>query len=120
LNIHEYLAKEILKKFGIKVPAGAVAESVEEAARVAASLGGSRWVVKAQVHAGGRGTAGGIRSAGSLEEVKFHAAELLGKILVTHQTGTAGKRVCKILVEQRCDIDQEFYVGIGLDRGTGK
>jgi len=120
LNIHEYQAKEIIKKFGIKVPAGAVAESVEEAAAAAAHLGGSRWMVKAQIHAGGRGKAGGVRSADSIGEVKALAAEWLGKILVTHQTGAAGKRVRKILVEQRCDIDQEFYVGIGLDRSTGR
>jgi len=120
LNIHEYQAKEIMKKFDIRVPAGAVAESVEEAARIAQELGGSRWVVKAQIHAGGRGKAGGVRSAGSLEEVKTLAAELLGKILVTPQTGLAGKRVRKILVEQECDIDREFYVGLGLDRNTGK
>jgi len=120
LDIHEYQAKELLKKFGIKVPAGAVAESVEAAARVAGQLGGSWWMVKAQIHAGGRGNAGGIRSAGSMEEVKSLADELLGKILVTPQSGTAGKRVRRILVEQRCDVEQEFYVGIGLDRSTGK
>jgi succinyl-CoA synthetase beta subunit len=120
LDIHEYQAKEIMQKFGIKVPAGVVAESAEAAARAAADLGGSWWMVKAQIHAGGRGKAGGVRSAGSIDEVKALAAEILGKILVTHQTGPAGKRVHKILVEQKCDVDQEFYVGVGLDRNTGR
>ena len=120
MNIHEYQAKKILEKFGIRVPLGAVAESIEEAATIANNLGGSRWMVKAQIHAGGRGKAGGVRSASSIEEVKSHVTEMLAKPLITHQTGAAGKKVSKILIEQACNIDQEFYVGIALDRATSR
>lgn len=120
MNIHEYQAKEIMSKYGIMVPAGAVAESAQEATIIAGRLGGSQWMVKAQIHAGGRGKAGGVRSASSVEEVKSHANEMLSNLLKTHQTGAAGKRVGKVLVEQGCHIDQEFYVGLALDRVTSK
>ena len=109
-----------MNKFGISVPAGAVAESVERAAEIANDLGGNAWMVKAQIHAGGRGKAGGVKRAASIEDVKAHASGMLGKVLVTHQTGTAGKVVRKVLIEQCTEIDQEFYVGIALDRATSR
>jgi succinyl-CoA synthetase beta subunit len=120
MNIHEYQAKEIMKKFGINVLNGRVARSVEEAVKGAQDLGGKVWVVKAQIHAGGRGKAGGVKLAKSLDEVKSHAKEILGKTLVTHQTGPEGKVVKTLLIEQGCEIDHEYYVGIVLDRNTGK
>ncbi len=120
MNVHEYQAKELMRKFGIKVLNGQVAKSVDEAVAGAKKLGGSVWVVKAQIHAGGRGKAGGVKLAKNLEEVKQYAGEILGKTLVTHQTGPEGKLVQTLLIEEGCMIDHEYYVGLVLDRNTSK
>lgn len=120
MNVHEYQAKELMKKFGISVLRGHMAKTVEDAVDAAKKLGGNIWVVKAQIHAGGRGKAGGVKLAKSLDEVKEHAADILGKTLVTHQTGPQGKEVQTLLIEEGCDIDHEYYVGIVLDRAKGK
>ena len=120
MNIHEYQAKEIMKKFGIPVLKGMVANSVDEAVAAAKEIGGKVWVVKAQIHAGGRGKAGGVKVAKSLDEVKKYATEILGKVLVTFQTGPEGKKVRTLLIEEGCDIDHEYYAGLVLDRSTGK
>jgi succinyl-CoA synthetase beta subunit len=108
-----------MKKYGIKVLGGKVAKTVDEAVAGAKELGGNIWVVKAQIHAGGRGKAGGVKLAKSLDEVKAHADDILGKTLVTHQTGPEGKKVLTLLVEEGCEIDHEYYAGIVLDRATG-
>ena len=119
MKIHEYQAKEILKKFGVAVPKGKVAFSPKEARKIAEDLGG-KVVVKAQIHAGGRGKAGGVKLAGSPEEAEKIARELIGKILVTHQTGPEGKEVRKVLVEETMDIERELYAGIVLDRSRSQ
>ena len=116
MKIHEYQGKEILKKFGVPVPKGEVAFTVDEALRAAQSIGGSVWVVKAQIHAGGRGKGGGVKLARSLDEVRQHASQILGMTLVTHQTGPEGRVVRRVLIEQGMNIDRELYVGITLDR----
>jgi succinyl-CoA synthetase beta subunit len=120
MNVHEYQAKDLMRKFGIKVLNGQVAKSVDEAVSAADRLGGNVWVVKAQIHAGGRGKAGGVKLAKSMDEVKTHAADILGKTLVTHQTGPEGKKVHTLLIEEGCEIDHEYYVGLVLDRAKGK
>ncbi|MCY4644914.1 MAG: ADP-forming succinate--CoA ligase subunit beta [Bacteriovoracales bacterium] len=120
MNIHEYQAKQLMADMGIGVLGGLVASSPQEAQEAAEKLGGSVWVVKAQIHAGGRGKAGGVKLAESLEEVEAHAKEILGRSLVTHQTGPQGKEVLKVLVEQGCRIACEYYVGIVLDRTCGR
>jgi succinyl-CoA synthetase beta subunit len=120
MKIHEYQAKEILKKFGVAVPKGRVAFTPEEAVEVAKEIGGDVWVVKAQIHAGGRGKAGGIKLARSYDEVYEHAKNMLGAKLVTYQTGPEGKIVKKVLVEQGLTIQKELYVGITLDRSTSR
>ena len=120
MNIHEHQAKEVLGKFGVAVPRGSVAYSVAEAVRVAEELGGRVWVVKAQIHAGGRGKAGGVKLAKSLDEVESLAGELLGKVLVTHQTGPGGKEVQRLYIEEGCDIGRELYLGAVVDRGSGR
>lgn len=120
MNVHEYQAKELMRKFGIKVLNGAVAKSVDEAVEGAKKLGGNIWVVKAQIHAGGRGKAGGVKLAKSLDEVKKYASEILGATLVTHQTGPEGKKVNTLLIEEGCNIKSEFYLGIVLDRNNSK
>jgi len=120
MKIHEYQAKEILKKFGVAVPKGRVAFTPEEAVEVAKQIGGFAWVVKAQIHAGGRGKAGGIKLAKSYDEVYEHAKNMLGSKLVTYQTGPEGKIVKKVLVEEALDIQKELYVGITLDRSTSR
>jgi succinyl-CoA synthetase beta subunit len=120
MNIHEHQAKEVLGKYGVTVPRGAVAFSVEEARRAAEQLGGPVWVVKAQIHAGGRGKAGGVKLARSLDEVDARAGELLGKVLVTHQTGPAGKAVRRLYIEEGCDIARELYLSAVVDRGSGR
>ncbi|MEK6625942.1 MAG: ADP-forming succinate--CoA ligase subunit beta [Bdellovibrionota bacterium] len=120
MNVHEYQAKELMRKFGIKVLRGKVAKSVGEAVEGAKALGGNVWVVKAQIHAGGRGKAGGVKLAKSLDEVKSHAEAILGKTLVTHQTGPEGKKVQTLLIEEGCKIEHEYYLGIVLDRNKGK
>ena len=116
MNIHEYQAKEIFKRYNVPTPNGYVAFSVEEAVENAKKLGGSLWVVKAQIHAGGRGLGGGVKRARSLEEVKTLAGQILGMTLVTHQTGPAGKLVQKIYIEEGADIADELYLGVVLDR----
>lgn len=120
MNVHEYQAKDLMRKFGIKVLNGQVAKTVDEAVAAAEKLGGNVWVVKAQIHAGGRGKAGGVKLAKSMDEVKTHANDILGKTLVTHQTGPEGKKVHTLLIEEGCDIDHEYYVGLVLDRAKGK
>ncbi len=116
MKIHEYQGKEILRKYGVAMPEGSVAFSVNEAVAAAEKLGGSVWVVKAQIHAGGRGKGGGVKVAKSLAEVKTLASSILGMRLVTHQTGPEGKVVKRLLVEQGINIAKEMYVGITLDR----
>jgi len=116
VNIHEYQAKVILAEFGIPVPKGEPAMSVVEAVEAAKSLAGKVWVVKAQIHAGGRGKAGGVRICRSLEEVEAAANDLLGSILVTHQTGVSGKQVNRLYIEEGLDIAREFYVSLLVDR----
>lgn len=120
MNIHEYQAKEILKQYGVKVPEGYVAFTVDEAVEAAKKLGTPVTVVKAQIHAGGRGKAGGVKIAKSLDDVRKHASELLGKVLVTHQTGPEGKEVKRLLIEQGCDIKKEYYIGLVVDRVTSR
>ncbi|NQV41441.1 MAG: ADP-forming succinate--CoA ligase subunit beta [Candidatus Marinimicrobia bacterium] len=120
MNIHEYQAKEIFRKYNVPVPNGGVAFSAEEALSVAKTLDSSVFVVKAQIHAGGRGKAGGVKIAKNLDEVTLYANEILGKTLVTHQTGPAGKTVGRLLVEEGIDIARELYMGIVLDRQTGQ
>ena len=115
MNIHEYQAKEILKRYGVPVPVGKVASTLQEVKAAAAELGG-RCVVKAQIHAGGRGKAGGVKLARSPEDAVEKAAEILGKNLVTHQTGPEGRQVRRVLVEQGVNIERELYLGMVLDR----
>lgn len=118
MNIHEYQGKGILKQYGVNVPEGQVAFTVDEAVEAAQNLGTDIVVVKAQIHAGGRGKAGGVKVAKSVEEVRTYASEILGKVLVTHQTGPEGKEVKRLLIEQGCDIKKEYYVGVVVDRAT--
>jgi succinyl-CoA synthetase beta subunit len=118
MKIHEYQAKEILRKFGVPTPTGKPCFSVSEAVEAAKSLGGSAWVVKAQIHAGGRGKGGGVKVARSLDEVKQFAANILGMTLVTPQTGPKGQVVRRLLIEQGVDIKTEFYAGLVVDRGS--
>ena len=118
MDIHEYQAKEILGRFGVPVPKGGLAYSPEQAAYRARELGGSAWVVKAQVHAGGRGAAGGVKLCRSVDEVQTYASSLFGRQLVTKQTDQAGKGVYRLWVEPACDIAKELYLGFVLDRKT--
>ena len=118
MKIHEYQGKEIFRKFGMPTPRGIPAFTVDEAVRAAKQLGGSVWVVKAQIHAGGRGKGGGVKVAKSLDEVRQRATEILGMQLVTHQTGPVGQKVRRLLVEEGADIRKELYVGMVVDRGT--
>ncbi|MEN2978416.1 ADP-forming succinate--CoA ligase subunit beta [Tistrella bauzanensis] len=118
MNIHEYQAKALLAKYGVAVPRGGVAYTPEEAVDVARSLGGPVWVVKAQIHAGGRGKAGGVKVVKSLDDVAAAAKAMLGMTLVTHQTGPEGKEVKRIYVEDGCDIRRELYLGVVIDRET--
>ncbi len=130
MNIHEYQAKELLAKYGVAVPAGHAAMSVDEAVEAAKKLPGPLWVVKAQIHAGGRGKGkfkelpdtakGGVRLAHSIDEVRTHAAEMLGKTLVTVQTGPAGKQVQRLYITDGVDIASEFYLALLVDRETGR
>lgn len=130
MNIHEYQAKELLAKYGVPVPAGYAAMSVDEAVEAAQQLPGPLWVVKAQIHAGGRGKGkfkelgesakGGVRLAHSVDEVREHAAEMLGKTLVTVQTGPQGKQVQRLYITDGVDIEKEFYLAILVDRETGR
>ena len=118
MKIHEYQAKEILRKYGVATPRGAPCFSVEEAVAAAGKLGGSLWVVKAQIHAGGRGKGGGVKLAKSPDEVKRYAGSILGMQLKTHQTGPEGQKVRRLLIEEGADIKKELYVGMVIDRGT--
>lgn len=120
MNIHEYQGKEVLRQYGVAVPRGKVAFTVDEAVKAAEELGTAVSVVKAQIHAGGRGKAGGVKVAKSLDEVRQYASDILGKVLVTHQTGPEGKEVKRLLIEEGCDIKKEYYVGLVVDRGTGR
>lgn len=120
MNIHEYQGKELLRKYGVSVPDGKVAFTVDEAVQAAKELNSNVVVVKAQIHAGGRGKAGGVKIAKNLDEVRTYAGELLGKTLVTHQTGPEGKEVKRLLIEKGCDIKKEYYIGIVLDRATSR
>jgi len=116
LNIHEYQAKEILRSFGVPTPRGMLAKSVDQAVMAASELGGTVWVVKAQIHAGGRGKTGGVRVCKSPDEVKAAAADLLGSVLVTKQTGEAGKEVHMVYIEEGLDIASEYYLSLLVDR----
>jgi len=118
MKIHEYQGKELLKRYGVRVPRGVPCFSVDEALQAAQALGGPVWVVKAQIHAGGRGKGGGVELARSLDEVKTHAASILGMQLVTHQTSPAGQKVRRLLIEEGADIRKELYVGLVIDRVT--
>ena len=104
MNIHEFQAKNILSEFGVKIPKGKEANNIDEAVKIAQNIGGNKWVVKAQIHAGGRGKAGGVKLASSIEEVKKHSRDILGMNLVTHQTGPEGKKVNKIFIEEGINI----------------
>jgi succinyl-CoA synthetase beta subunit len=120
MNIHEYQGKQILKQYGVAVPEGYVAFSPEEAVKAAKELGTDVVVVKAQIHAGGRGKAGGVKLAKNLDEVRAYAKELLGKVLVTHQTGPEGKEVKRLYIEAGSNIEKEYYLGLVLDRETSR
>ena len=120
MKIHEYQAKDILRQYGVALPKGCVCFSVEEAVSIAEQLGGSQWVVKAQIHAGGRGKGGGVRLADTIAEVRDHAGAILGMTLVTHQTGPEGTKVKRLLVEEGVPIKDEMYVGLVVDRVSQK
>ena len=120
MNIHEYQAKALIGKYGVATPPGHVAYTPEEAVQAAEKLGGQVWVVKAQIHAGGRGKAGGVKVVKSLDDVKATAQKMLGMTLVTHQTGPSGKVVKRIYVEGGCDIKRELYLGMLVDRATSR
>jgi len=120
MNIHEYQAKAVLRDYGVPVPRGNPAFSVDEAVKAANALGGPVWVVKAQIHAGGRGKAGGVKVVKSVDDVKKEAARLLGSTLVTHQTGPHGKQVHRLYIEEGSPIDKEFYLSMLIDRETSR
>jgi succinyl-CoA synthetase beta subunit len=120
MKIHEYQGKEILRRFGVPTPRGKACFSVEEAVAAAEALGGKVWVVKAQIHAGGRGKGGGVKVAKSIEEVRRYAGQILGMRLKTHQTGPEGQTVRRLLIEEGADIGKEMYVGMVVDRVTQK
>ena len=120
MNIHEHQAKELFAKYGVVVPEGRVAFTVDEARAAAEELGGPVWVVKAQIHAGGRGKGGGVKVVKSLDEATQAAHDILGMTLVTHQTGPAGKEVKRVYIEQGCDIARELYLSMLIDRGTSR
>ena len=118
MKIHEYQGKEILRQYGVAVPNGKACFSVDEAVAAAEAIGGNKWVVKAQIHAGGRGKGGGVKVAESLDEVRTHASNILGMTLVTHQTGPEGKEVKRLLIEEGVPIKDELYVGLVVDRAS--
>ena len=120
MNVHEYQGKEILRKYGVTTPRGIACFSVDEAVAAAEKLGGNVWVVKAQIHAGGRGKGGGVKVATSMEKVREYADEILGMQLITHQTGPEGKEVKRLYIEEGADIADELYVGALVDRETQK
>ena len=118
MKIHEYQAKEILRKYGVATPRGIPCFNVDEAVEATKTLGGKVWVVKAQIHAGGRGKGGGVKVAKSPDEVRQYAGRILGMQLKTHQTGPEGQTVRRLLIEEGADISKELYVGMVVDRGT--
>lgn len=118
MKIHEYQGKELLRQFGVVVPRGIPVFSVDEAVAAAQTLGGPVWVVKAQIHAGGRGKGGGVKLARSIEDVRKISGEILGMQLITHQTSAQGQKVRRLLIEEGADIKKEYYVGIVTDRGS--
>ena len=118
MKIHEYQAKEILRKYGVPTPRGTPCFSVDEAVNAANRLGSKVWVVKAQIHAGGRGKGGGVKLAKSIDEVRDWAGKILGMQLITHQTGPQGQKVRRLLIEEGADISRELYIGMVVDRGT--
>ncbi|HEU5178326.1 MAG TPA: ATP-grasp domain-containing protein, partial [Burkholderiales bacterium] len=120
MKIHEYQGKEIFRKYGLPTPRGFAAFNVDEAVEAAKKLGGKVWVVKAQIHAGGRGKGGGVKVAKSIDEVKKLSSQILGMQLKTHQTGPEGQKVRRLLIEEGADIKKELYVGMVVDRGTQK
>jgi succinyl-CoA synthetase beta subunit len=120
MKIHEYQAKEVLRKYGVPTPQGVPCFSVDEAVKAAAAIPGKVWVVKAQIHAGGRGKGGGVKVAKSADEVKAYAGQILGMQLKTHQTGAEGQKVRRLLIEEGADIKKELYVGMVVDRVTQK
>ena len=120
MKIHEYQAKELLRAHGVPVPRGHAAFSVREAEEAAQKLGGSVWVVKAQIHAGGRGKGGGVKVAKTLDDVKTLAGQILGMQLKTHQTGPEGQKVRRLYIEEGADIKKEYYVSLVTDRATQK
>ena len=120
MKIHEYQGKDILRRYGVAVPRGIACFSIEEAVDAAKTLGGPVWVVKAQIHAGGRGKGGGVKLARSLDEVRSHASQILGMQLVTHQTGAEGQKVRRLLIEEGADIQKELYLAVVTDRVTQK
>ena len=120
MKIHEYQGKELLRKFNVVTPRGKPALSVDEAVKVAEELGGKVWVVKAQIHAGGRGKGGGVKVAKSLDEVRKYASDILGMQLITHQTGPQGQKVNRLLIEEGADIKKEYYLAVLTDRATQK
>lgn len=120
MNIHEYQAKEILRQYGVATLAGHMVESPDKAVEAAKAIGGNLWVVKAQIHAGGRGKGGGVKIAKSLDEVRDLTAKMLGMTLVTHQTGPEGKVVNKVYIEAGCNIKKEYYAAVLLDRKLGR
>jgi len=120
MKIHEYQGKQLLREYGVPTPRGFPAMSVDEAVQAAKKLGGSVWVVKAQIHAGGRGKGGGVKVAKSIDEVRARSKEILGMQLITHQTGPEGQKVRRLLIEEGADIKSELYAGMVVDRGTQK
>ena len=120
MNIHEYQAKSLLAGFGVAVPQGKVAFTVDEAKQAAGEIGGDVWVVKAQIHAGGRGKGGGVKVVDSMEKLESAADDILDMQLITHQTGPEGQKVKRIYIEQGCDIAQELYLGLLVDRGSSR
>ena len=120
MNIHEFQAKKILAGYGVNIPRGKEAYSVAEAVSVAKDIGGEKWVVKAQIHAGGRGKAGGVKLIKSLLDLEKEANQMMGKILVTHQTGPEGKKVQRIYIEEASIISKEFYLSCLVDRESSK
>jgi succinyl-CoA synthetase beta subunit len=120
MNIHEYQAKAVLREFGVPVPRGIAVFNADEAVKAATELGGPVWVVKAQIHAGGRGKAGGVKVVKSVDDVKKEAARLIGSTLITHQTGPKGKQVNRLYIEEGSAIDKEFYLSMLVDRGSAR
>ena len=118
MKIHEYQAKELLRGYGVTTPRGCACFSVDDAIKAAGELGGPVWVVKAQIHAGGRGKGGGVKLAKSIDEVRDWSSKILGMQLKTHQTGPEGQKVRRLLIEEGADISNELYVGIVVDRAT--